>query len=62
MKVGNTSENLVNEICQIILFASSKKNNNNIYNNIMNLIKLKNKDTTGFEIQPSSAQVCLNSR
>ena len=41
VKVGNISENLLNEITHIyIFFVSSKFNNKKVQNNIINLIKL----------------------
>ena len=41
LKVGNTSENLLNEIRQIIYFLyRAKEITKKVYNNIMNLIKL----------------------
>ena len=41
VKAGNTSENLLNEIFQIIYtLYRSKEITKKVYNNIMNLIKL----------------------
>ena len=41
VKLGNTSENLLNEIHQIIYSLYRAKNiTEKVYNNIMNLIKL----------------------
>ena len=41
IKAGNTSENLLNEIKQIIYsLYRAKKNTKEVYNNIMNSIKL----------------------
>ena len=41
IKAENTSQNLLNEICQIIYsLQQAKKITNKIYNNIMNSIKL----------------------
>ena len=41
LKAGNTSENLLNEIRQIIYsFCREKEVTKNVYNNIMNSIKL----------------------
>ena len=39
VKVGNISENLLNEICQIFS-VSSKKITKKLYNNIMSSIKV----------------------
>ena len=40
-KVSNTSENLLNQICQIIYYlCRAKCNSKKLYNNIMNSIKL----------------------
>ena len=44
LKVGNTSENLLNEIYQIIYFLfSAKEITEKAYNNIMNSIELHNR-------------------
>ena len=41
VKTGNTSENLLNEICQIIYsFYQAKELTKKVYNNIMNSIKV----------------------
>ena len=41
VKVGNTSENLLNEICQVIYsLYGEKKVTKKVYNNIMHSIKL----------------------
>ena len=41
LKIGNTCENLLNEICQIKhFFCRAKEITKKVYNNIMNLIKL----------------------
>ena len=41
LKAGNTSENLLNEIKQIIYsLYRAKENTKRVYNNIMNSIKL----------------------
>ena len=41
VRAGNTSENLLNEIRQIIYFShQANKITKNVYNNIMNSIKL----------------------
>ena len=41
VKAGNTSKNLLNEICQIIYsLYLAKQITKNVYNNVMNLIKV----------------------
>ena len=41
VKAGNTSENLLNEICQFIYsLYQARENTKNVYNNILNSIKL----------------------
>ena len=40
VKASNTSENLLNEISQIIYSLYSKEITKNVYNNIMNSLKL----------------------
>ena len=42
VKAANTSENLVNKICQIIfsLYRAKKKNTEKVYDNIINSIKV----------------------
>ena len=39
-KAGNISENLLNEICQLICSLYQAKEIKQVYNNIMNSIKL----------------------
>ena len=50
VKAGNTSENLLNEVRQIIysLYQKKKKINKKVYNNLMNSIKLENKMDSKF--------------
>ena len=44
VKAGNTPENLLNKIRQGILCNEQKKITENIYNNIMNSVKVKYKN------------------